>query len=358
MAKAVFESTPGNPTGPTTTSETGVRDFDRIKAAGDDKFSVQDQDGGTSRVVNRSGNKYTVYKRLGNTEGWPRGHTPEQMQEVHQAEQLKQISIDSNSTMENGRKHPEHERNIVRENIARSKFNPTELDSSRGTLDIHAIGSASGLSNSGETNSIAFYRPSEHSVYMGAEHLNNNVLIHEIGHAVDRNDVASQNKKSNLLWHVKDDRKFFGFGPKNDYAKHYSDVDNGYREGYAEKFATDNWVPDPRDDKRGGTEEQQSLYKARGYIGSATSSKSRVAAFAKGYLHADGPPATSSFMQNTIDELENSVKDSSFSDMSEGKVDEVIPAVLSKYKDDPKYNTLGTIKKAHKKNLAKEAKNS
>ena len=71
--------------------------------------------------------KWTIPRQMTDAERYPRGFTPAQMQEVTEQEQEGKLSISSDSTSEDGRLHPEHEKTIVRQHLARSSITPRQF---------------------------------------------------------------------------------------------------------------------------------------------------------------------------------------------------------------------------------------
>jgi hypothetical protein len=313
MAKAIFESndapTSGKPI------STPVRSFDRVKDLGDSAFNVTGQDGGTKRLVTNSNNKYTVYKRLGSDEGYPRGYNPEQMGQVHSAES-NLLKIDSNASPdEYGRLHPEHEKNLIRQSIARSKIDPTQLRRKVDVLSTGGIRDDKGRIDSGTLGQ--YHRGTIGHVSVRSDRLDSSTLIHELGHHAETDDPdayhnrlaassGAQQELSDFLddnsEHIRRDGTQVIYG--GDQAKRkknqsvqkkyrsirnkIDDIEHGYQEGYANKYAEDNYVQDPRDAKR-GIQERPNAYVTAALVGPYTKAGSRMSAFSTGYHAAGGP---------------------------------------------------------------------
>jgi len=307
MAKAIFESndapTSGKPI------STPVRSFDRVKDLGDSAFNVTGQDGGTKRLVTNSNNKYTVYKRLGSDEGYPRGYNPEQMGQVHSAEYADNPLLDIESDArpgQEGRLHPEHERNLLRQNIARSKVDPTQL---KRRVSVKAIGSFPDQKNF-NTWGEYFDRRGSGDIEIRSDKISGPTLIHEIGHHDEKTNLEAAEGMKRAVAPVKEeiadflsDKRIrtlydgtevmdaFPGEHKKLAALHNKrrDIIHGYKEGYANKYAEDNYVQDPRDAKR-GVQDPADAYVTAAFVGPHTRKNSRMSAFSTGY-HAAGGPA-------------------------------------------------------------------
>lgn len=214
-----------------------------------------------------------TYTQLGESEGYPRGHTPEQMRAVQEAEQNQNLTINSNASSDipgdykKSRKqqfaqfrrdgsvprlHPEAEKARVRESIARSKIDPKTFFTD--PLEINVIDKfTEGLGTRGEytesdfglnkkiTVASNFYndpwpnpmKPSE--VQMNSTALTEGTLMHELGHYRDLSQHPRPDISQQLL-----PGEISLYGAKGNI---------GYMEGSADKFAQENYVDDPRNKK-------------------------------------------------------------------------------------------------------------
>lgn len=225
----------------------------------------------------------TIKRKLGDVEGYPRGYTPKQMKQVTDAEAQGRVSFGSDSTMEGGRLHAEHETALVRENIARSKYDPTNLRTTNAESGEAApLDFKIGFKREGQSDSVsAFYNPENRFIALGQKNLSNNVPIHEIGHDIQ----YTEPKILDLLSKAKET----GEKQPDVYDQVVTEdmLSRGIKEGDAERFGDRNWVPDPR----GGTEHVTSSYKRGAFVSKHTSDK-RTQAFGVGYRAAKGPELT------------------------------------------------------------------
>jgi hypothetical protein len=282
MAKAIFEpKDEGFDENPV--SSTPVRDFSRVKKKSSRQFSVINPE--TNAEVRRvvpSDDVTNVYRELGDDQGYPRGYNPQQMQQVRDAEAQNRILISSDSKMKKGRKHSKHEIALLKENIARSKVDPTSLRTtdSEGVetpLDIRI-----GFKRAGQSESTqGFYSREGRFIGMGPNHVSNNVPIHEIGHDVQVTDP----KILELLDRAKKSGEKHSSKPVQKETEYL--LTHGIKEGDAERFGDENWVQDPR----GGTEPVFSSYKKAVFASEHTKDR-RTQLFGKGYRAAGGPEVT------------------------------------------------------------------
>jgi hypothetical protein len=187
-----------------------------------------------------TGGGSTIYRKLGDSEGYPRGHTPEQMREVRDVEASGNLKLDG----EGHYTHSGKDEAIMRESIARSKINPKETF----TEPVRIASTSTFLGARG-----AFYHKDSSDNTSGKHKINikdsgnfreraGHTLIHEIGHYVDRDAISKKNSPKNS-W------------DKAEYA--------GTLEGTADTFASKNFVEDPRDTKKSkNTSNNKSLYPA------------------------------------------------------------------------------------------------
>jgi hypothetical protein len=308
MAKAIFERSEDSfADKPVTT--TPVRDVSRAKKSGPGEFTVKAEGGEAKAKVVPGADRTTVYKKLGDNEGYPRGFNPQQMGEVRQAENTGRMALFSSSAMENGRKHAEHEKSLVRETIARSKYNPMDLKTTNPLT-----GNASPLSINvkwhPETGTSGEYTPENRQVAVEPTALHGDTLIHEIGHDVMHHDAPVMTERDDLAEPHRQDAITFvnGFGGRIDFnsekepvgyhgPRHltpqvfshlakWADKNNGYSEGYANKFADAHYVQDPRARQ---PHEHDDIYRLEAFLGPHAPSESRLNAFSHGYLKAGGP---------------------------------------------------------------------
>jgi len=225
----------------------------------------------------------TIKSKLGDTEGYPRGYNPKQMKQVTDAEAQGRMSIGSNSVMEEGRNHAAHEAALLRENVARSKYDPTNLRTTNAVTGKEApLDVRIGFKRPDQSEAItAFYSPDERFIAISPENVGNNTTIHEIGHDAQLRDP----KILDLL----DDATKAGarYKDKLQQTETSTMLSHGVKEGDAERFADENWVPDPR----GGTKQVTSSYKAANFISKKTGDK-RTHLFGQGYRAAKGPEIT------------------------------------------------------------------
>jgi len=286
MAKAIFEpKDEGFDENPV--SSTPVRDFSRVKKTSSRQFSVINPE--TNAEVRRvvpSNDVTNVYRELGDDQGYPRGYNPQQMQQVRDAEAQNRIVFSSDSKMKKGRKHSKHEIALLKENIARSKFDPTNLRTTNAVTGEEApLDVKIGFKRKGQSTSVAgFYERKGRFIGMGPESVSNDVPIHEIGHDVQATDP----KILELLDRAKKS------GEKHSSKRVQKETESllahGVREGDAERFGDENWVPDPR----GGTEPVASSYKKAVFASEHTKDR-RTQLFGKGYRAAGGPEVTAEY---------------------------------------------------------------
>jgi hypothetical protein len=257
-----------------------------------------------------TGGGATIYRKLGNSEGYPRGFSPDRMNELKMAESVGKISIGSDSPADatqrvinsknDGtpvRNHPEHEKARTREIIARSKVDVASLPEPTG--DFNHIGMNRSLETSplriSATNRIqsaGMYTSYKGSRSVRKIHVTPDTLfpenstnpyptgeavIHEMGHDNDNLTGATKSAmQSGWATHGINPSKLHLF-------------EDGHDEGYADKFATDNYVTDPRDAKRNlNTSGSYAGYAA---IGNAMPKGRSLAAWAEGYTTAGAEPA-------------------------------------------------------------------
>jgi hypothetical protein len=248
----------------------------------------------------------TIKRKLGDNEGYPRGFNPQQMGEVHQAEEAGRMAIFSNSAMDNGRKHAEHEKSLVRENVARSRVNPMEIPK-----ETKSAGQTPLEINVQPHRASGEYVDSTRSIYITPETHDKRpeTLTHEMGHEAMHRDSNASQKAADIYKEAKQEGVDYvessgGYMTSTGWAvsaqhkakakglmRKAADVRSGYNEGYATKYAADNFVQDPRKTKKSGewdpqaTEETYPVYAA---IAPHTRKGTRIQHFAKGYSAAGG----------------------------------------------------------------------
>jgi hypothetical protein len=225
----------------------------------------------------------TIKSKLGDAEGYPRGYTPKQMKQVTDAEAQGRVSFGSDSTMKGGRLHAEHETALVKENIARSKYDPTTLRKTNADSGEEApLDFKIGFKRDAQKDSTqAFYDSQNRFIALGPKNLSNNVPIHEIGHDIQYTEPHIMD----LLSKAKEAGKK---QPEGYRLQTEEMLSRGIKEGDAERFGDENWVPDPR----GGTKQKISTYKHGAFVSEHTDD-SRTQLFGKGYRAAKGPELTS-----------------------------------------------------------------
>jgi hypothetical protein len=254
----------------------------------------------------------TIKRKLGDNEGYPRGFNPQQMGEVREAENTGRMAIFSNSAMTNGRKHAEHEKALVRENVARSRVNPMEIptetpEAGETPLKIHVQPHGPAGQHYSETR----------KVIVQPGHTSNPTLIHEMGHAaMDTDEEAlrtstsvsadSRRKLEDAVDAIGGEIEINGdtvsarnLGNHRTQIKKlvtkFNDVRSGYHEGYANKYAADNYVQDPRVTRKQGEWDMSTSddpYIIRGLVGKYAKNGTRISHFATGYGAAQGPTAS------------------------------------------------------------------
>jgi len=258
-----------------------------------------------------TGGGATIYRKLGDSEGYPRGHTPEQMREVREAETSNKIQIKSDSpadamtritnaasSRKGIRHHPEHEKARTREIIARSKVDVTRLPTPTGDFNnlgmnrsvetsplsitsterISSAGMYSSYKNSSSKRKIHVQPDTLFPEKSVQEFPAGSSLIHEIGHDYD-NLTGATKYAMEAGWttagiHSPSKLQLF---------------ENGHDEGYADKYATDNYVADPRDVKR--NLDSAGSYAGFAAIGSGMPKGRSLATWANGYTTAGASPA-------------------------------------------------------------------
>jgi len=230
------------------------------------------------------------YTQLGESEGYPRGFTPDQMREVKSSESAGDLVLESDSPAGQSkypdRPHPEHEKSRVREMIARSRIQPsTQFNRFRkggpNPIDPLKI-TARSKSTMGDGGTVGEYFspmngnqgrrdvdirtdalfPERHKPEDTAQ-VSHNSLIHELGHD---NDYLTDTSKSLTDPHfnsLEENQKLIigsgvGMMMRNpakfeELLKSFTETKEsvygyhqGHLEGYADKFAEDNHVDDPR----------------------------------------------------------------------------------------------------------------
>lgn len=332
MAKAIFEARDESLNNPVTT--TPVRDVSRAKKSGPGEFTVKAEGEEAKAKVVPGADRTTVYKKLGDNEGYPRGFNPQQMGEVRQAEATGRMAIFSDSAMYNGRKHAEHEKSLVRETLARSRFNPMDLSTAhaqmRGVqtpLDIK-------VEDPGSADLGGEYFIEDRTLNVHPDYITKPTLIHEIGHDVGEHDEEGTRKRNRFVAPILRGAKSFieSKGGRLYFDKHsqpesieitsaheneamshikkWADTYNGYNEGYANKFQDENYVHDPRS-KAPDTED---AYREEAFFGEHAPEESRLKHFSAGYRAAGGPlePHDSEYVNSVY----NSAKRQPFPDMA------------------------------------------
>lgn len=251
----------------------------------------------------------TIKRKLGDNEGYPRGFNPQQMGEVREAEATGRMALFSNSAMEDGRKHAEHEKALVRENVARSKFNPTDLPIpvSGRPLRVAVVPEFTD-GKSKKFNTWGEYTPFARNIDVRQDKVSSSTVIHEIGHDLMTRDEDAHSSIKELKEPIKEKIKEVRNRPRSDRRDrwgtlHYNgqnevehskllnaaeDIEHGYHEGYASRFEADNYVQDPRAVKK-GVVETPSAYKTAGFVGKFVRKNSRLSSFYTGYDAAGGP---------------------------------------------------------------------
>lgn len=259
----------------------------------------------------------TIKRKLGDNEGYPRGFNPQQMGEVREAENTGRMAIFSNSAMDNGRKHAEHEKALVRENVARSRVNPMEFptetpQAGETPLAIHVKPHPVTGQHFSETRRVVI-QPQE---------VSESSLLHEMGHAaMDTDEEAHRTEASitgtqrkeleNMIIRrggnidITDNQvRAYGVTGMNSSEvtqfkktrNKFQDTRSGYREGYANKYAADNYIRDPRTARKQGewdiTTDTDNPYTRHGLIGKHAKGGTRINHFATGYLAAQAPIAS------------------------------------------------------------------
>jgi hypothetical protein len=210
-----------------------------------------------------TGGGSTIYRKLGDSEGYPRGHTPEQMREVRDVEASGMLRIKG----EGFYTHSAKDEAIMRESIARSKINPKETF----TEPVEIKNTSTYLGSKGlytHKDEVEQYPQGKHSIKVirSGEHLREpagKTLIHEIGHYVDREAVKN--------------RPFVNEPGAHETA--------GKLEGTADVYASKNFVEDPREIKKNPNKSSKSSsYQAYAGLGQHAVPESRTSAWTKGYL--------------------------------------------------------------------------
>jgi len=255
----------------------------------------------------------TIKRKLGDSEGYPRGFNPQQMGEVREAENTGRMAIFSNSAMDNGRKHAEHEKSLVRENIARSRVNPMKIPTATPQA-----GETPLSINVQPNDATGKYTSDDRKIVIQPKAADNYSLIHEIGHAAMDTDseanyirgLVSSEALGKLHVAVKNvggtldvNQNSTAFrAPKSAHghlrglSRKFNDIRSGYNEGYANKYSADNFVQDPRITKKQGEWDptmQSDKYLTQGLIGKHAKKGTRINHFAIGYDAAQGPLASS-----------------------------------------------------------------
>ena len=196
-------------------------------------------------IAYRPGNTQgTVYRSMGENEGYQRGYNPEQMRQVREAENAGHLTIESSaSTMPDrriGRGHHEFEEHLTREVLARSRQPIHEIVNSANPLTINLVDTPS-------SGAGAHYQPEpdnegRYNIFVKAQ--NGSIraddekrvretfgyrsipIIHELGH------------------HADPDLKSYHANPYNYGKIGVSELGRG--EGFADAYKDKNHVPDPR----------------------------------------------------------------------------------------------------------------
>jgi len=195
----------------------------------------------------------TVYRSMGENEGYQRGYNPEQMRNVRDAENAGHLTIESSaSTMPDrriGRGHHEFEEHLTREALARSRQPIHEIANASNPLTINLVDAPSSGAgghyepvpdNNGRYN--IFIKAQNGSIRADDEKRvretfghRSKTIIHELGH------------------HADPDLKKYYANPYNSGKKGVSEYGRG--EGFADAYQDKNHVPDPR-----STTTSRSLY--------------------------------------------------------------------------------------------------
>lgn len=308
MAKAIFERSEDSfADKPVTT--TPVRDVSRAKKSGPGEFTVKADGGEAKAKVVPGADRTTVYKKLGDNEGYPRGFNPQQMGEVRQAETTGRMSIFSDSAMGNGRRHAEHEKSLVRETLARSRFNPMNLSTAHAQMPGVQTPLGIKVEDPGSADVGGEYFIDDRTLKVHPNYITEPTLIHEIGHDVGEHDEQGNRKRNRLVAPLLRGAKSFieSKGGKLYFDKHYqpegmeivpahtdeamshikkwADTTNGYNEGYANKFQDENYVHDPRSK----APSPEDAYREEALFGEYAPEESRLKHFSAGYRAAGGP---------------------------------------------------------------------
>jgi hypothetical protein len=214
-----------------------------------------------------------TYTQLGESEGYPRGHTPEQMRAVEEAESNQGLNITSDAspdipgdykkgrkqqfenwkqTGETPRLHPEAEKARIKEAIARSKIDPKEFFEE--PLDINVIGKFdSGPGTRGAYTETMW--PQEKKIELASHFYDEPLPEPRTSEEAKINNTAlTEGSLVHELGHYRD----FSAHPRPDVSQDFvpgemdlygAQGNMGYLEGTADKFAQDNYVGDPRNAK-------------------------------------------------------------------------------------------------------------
>jgi hypothetical protein len=272
------------------------------------------------------------YTQLSEDEGYPRGFTPSQMQEVKKSEKAGHLFLESDAPTEGAdfseRPHPEHEKSRMREIIARSRvepsiqFKPHEFDDLQGasfplTITAHKdYDKAPGQYIHHDPSTDIRARDIEinteqlfpEKVTQDTDTASGDALIHEIGHDYDyTNDITEaelgaehaamvdQIKQVGDLLKISPIAGYKAFQAGQPIWQMSKSKRGGFIEGTADKYSAENFVADPRDVKkrRAFTDRDNSLYSAEAAVGMARFGrtgdvKHPLSAWATGYGHAGG----------------------------------------------------------------------
>lgn len=247
-----------------------------------------------------------TYTQLSDTEGYPRGYNPEQMQQVRNAEDQGKISITQDRKSQQvdpmaeffggfrgrgfiKRSHPEREKATIRETIARSRFNPETLPD-KGTLEIRSTENLTSQNPNAFGSFIRIRNPDGYGVTgdrlitVLPNQLHTSTLIHELGH-----DVFHHDKENGIYKYFDLEEKYLHRLPEEKGDKLAPHLESGTHEGYANKFSDENFVLDPRDVRKGINTNPGNSYGLLGLAGPQKQNKGRTWAFGVGYRGIGGP---------------------------------------------------------------------
>jgi hypothetical protein len=206
-----------------------------------------------------SGGRSTIYRKLGDNEGYPRGYNPAQMQEVRDVEASGMLNIEG----EGHHAHRGREEATIRESIARSRINPKETFTD--PLKINSTSAYLGAKGQYyHKYDVVANQSDKHKINVSNNQDNGYTITHEIGHYVDRDAIHKGWSLTNPL----------------EIAEH-----KGKLEGTADAYANKNFVQDPRDvRKRKNNPKNKSLYPALAGLAQHSVPGTEPWSWGKGYL--------------------------------------------------------------------------